>query len=744
MSIRIKIPGVGEAEAVNAAQEDTLRQLVSLTAQAAGRNRRFDSDMASKLNAQQDAAEDAAQSMAKLSAYSRQAGSSSSTYFNSLNSYISETSFNARSMTDSLANFGRDLATMPFQITNSLFRAFNSSNLADPVVEAAKTLNLGIGLAASSVTALAAVLGGVPKLFGLDAVGSAIQTAGGKSAEILQNVFTNLNDRMAAELVQSIASLQEFNKVGASFSGGITELRMAASYGGLLLDQYTRVVKNSRENMLMFGSNMRDASITLSSYSNYMAKFTTDGTADGRTFRNELRMMGYGVEEQTELIASYLAMQRQNMTAERFAQLTRKEVAEGTRQYAADLKILAEFTGKDAKALMERARQESMRGALLSELNAEQRKSFMDTSSALSRFPDSIRGNIERALVQQLKGGAITEPLIAANVEASEFVRDLAEKIRRGETSMIDYTIQQAEILRQQNDRYVKLNKGVEDTAAVFGATGFVAELANFRNAVSGMKILDPNAVERSREALEKQAKAGDPVSKAFLVAADSAQNFGIFVQDLATKYMPQYSKLIADTAEISARVIATLTAALAGDPRAISSIKEQLEKLSNKIEGMTENIGTRAKGGKILKPELSYIGEAGPEAVVPLVDGKTIPVNLTGIEKLMTPEINFDTKQLTQAFAEVIRAKSMPQQTTTKPDDYKQEMSTALSTAVSDILTGPSGFISALNTVKVQLADDNDKQLHIMREQISKLDELVRAMQDNIRVNENIANVLS
>jgi hypothetical protein len=46
--------------------------------------------------------------------------------------------------------------------------------------------------------------------------------------------------------------------------------------------------------------------------------------------------------------------------------------------------------------------------------------------------------------------------------------------------------------------------------------------------------------------------------------------------------------------------------------------------------------------------------------------------------------------------------------------------------------------------SVKTQLSDDTNKQMGAMQEQISKLNDLVSIMQDNVRASERIANELS
>jgi hypothetical protein len=791
MAIVVNIPNIGPVTVDNAAQENTLQELVRLTAQASTKSRRSEADLSNQLRRNASAADDAGASMSQLANSSRQASNASSSYYSQLNESVAKSSYAVGDLSVQMRSFASDMLTVPYQISMAFTKAFSGSAFSDPVTEAANALSAGIGLASRGASLLGNVLGKAVGALGLEKIGGVLSDSTDAAAQVVGTVLTDLNQRMATELTHSIKSLAEFNKMGASFSGGIGELRDMASTGGLTLDQFTRVVKNSRENLLTFGGNLRDGSLTLAGYQNYMAKATISGTADGRTFRNELRLMGYTVEEQAEVTASYLANLRMTQSSEQMRAMTNKQVAEGTRAYAADLKILSEFTGKDAKALQERARIESMRGALMSRLDDTQRKSYMDTSSALARFPDSIKGNMEKALVQQLAGGVITDPVIAANAEATQYIRDLAAKIKEGNTNMVDYTIKQTDTLKKSNDAYVKASGGVEDTAAALGATGFVADLANFRNAISGMKPIDADAVERSRKALENQTKAVDDVSTGFIKAQEAAQAFAVYSQNLATKFLPDYSNLISNTAQLTARAVSLIAGALTGDTVVQGKLGQDLIKQLEALKGILSNVGGRAMGGKILAPELSVIGEAGPEAVVPLLDGKTIPVDISGTEKLKSPsqdmssviqklQGSFDTatakmqrpvpvdlsgldkiKSPSEDISAVIQqlqgnfavAASKMQKSATPDQDYKKQelindLPDTLATALENVLAGPNGLstvmTTVMTTVKSQMADDNRMQQTIMQSQNERLDTLISAMQDNVRVSERIANELS
>jgi hypothetical protein len=103
-------------------------------------------------------------------------------------------------------------------------------------------------------------------------------------------------------------------------------------------------------------------------------------------------------------------------------------------------------------------------------------------------------------------------------------------------------------------------------------------------------------------------------------------------------------------------------------------------------------------------------------------------------------------TKSMQDGFSSIVSAMQAAQQKTqseSKKPDTNESLPAVISDALTAVFEGPNGFASVMNSVKAQLSDDNTKQLGAMQEQISKLNDLVSAMQDNVRASENIANVL-
>jgi predicted histidine transporter YuiF (NhaC family) len=59
-------------------------------------------------------------------------------------------------------------------------------------------------------------------------------------------------------------------------------------------------------------------------------------------------------------------------------------------------------------------------------------------------------------------------------------------------------------------------------------------------------------------------------------------------------------------------------------------------------------------------------------------------------------------------------------------------------------LMQGTSGLTVAMESLRKQLADDNNRAYGALQEQLNKLDDLVREMRNNTSANENIANMLA
>jgi hypothetical protein len=723
------IPGVGRVEINGIAEEATMRELLRTMTAMSNKNRRFDTDLAQSFKGIDRSADDITSSMNNMSSSARMASSSTTSLYNELQGQLSKSGNAVGDLGSYALTFGHDLLSTSTLISKEWAKSFNASTIADPVAVAAGTINAGLTLAGDSAGLFSNAMGRLASTV-LGPFGTALGLAGADVSKLGSRVLGIINEHLAKELTLSIKTMHDFAMMGGNFAGSIDEIRQTASLSHLNLEQFAKVVKNNREELQGLG---QATDLSTKRFATFMGAMDTERSNFGRTFRQELRAMGYDVEAQGDVMASYLQILRSTMSQQQFNNLQARQVAEGTREYAGNLKILAEFTGKDAKALMEKARAESMRGALMNQLDGKQKEAFHLSTAALYKLPEDIRGPVQNALMQYIAGGTITEPTIAANERMMEFVVGLAEKIKVGGTNMTDFTLKQIGVLQQQTIEYNKLTGGIESMNALFGASGIVQNLGKMNDALLAMKPIDPKEVAASRANMKSMAEAEGEVVEGYLRAQQQAQNFANFLSSLGTQLLPTYSGVIGDTVKITTEAIKIMIKSIGGSDtsRDVDRLVKNVDEAFDRIQRNIQNIPQRADGDIVNGAQLSWIGEAGPEAIIPLKNGKTIPVEFSQKTNQADPNgLIMNSKQNKDQQDNSKMVEKLPEVIASALENALKNSDDKFSTAIADLKNG--------------LISTSKDQTNILYQQAEKLDNLVTAMQDNTRASEQIAYSMS
>jgi hypothetical protein len=641
---------------------------------------------------------------------------------------------------------------------------------------------MAIGLAVKGVGVFGSAAGGiVSSVPGLGKLGDLFGKSIEGSAGVIGTVLTELNSHMAQELTGTIKNYSQFNKMGASFTESISDLRLYSTAAGMTVDQFTTAIKASRQDIGKFGANVADGSLMLARYSNYMNEFNAQGTKGGTSFRKELMLMGYGIEEQTELTAGYLASLRGVMSAEKIRDMDAKKVAEGTKQYAADLKVLADITGQDAKAAQERARQVSMEADIMAQLKTpEEVEKFQ---AALRSMPEyAKKGFMEYVSSggQAITDGA-TNVFMAQNAKLMPMYEQQYAQMKDANVNSKEVqrtTLNSAREVAEEQRRIAQDGGAVINQAYRMGASG-VGEYAKMINEATASGLYSKDAVDNSITAQEKQVKTQDLLTKSMVDAADSTQKFAVFTQELSSKYLPQYAELLKNTTSLTTDVLKSAATKITGVPSGPTDISGGIDRLLkdltpavkqgmelgwNSIKGTLGDwmrnyafggnqpaITPRAAGGPVSANMPYIVGEEGPELRVFDSPGTILPSSvLAGLSQQLNQPDQSSPRQMQESFASTLQSIKQQAQTasdraaTIKPKENIEELPTALQTALEKVLSGPSGFVTPITEFKNQLIDNNKTQQSMLQEQIDKLKDLIDAMGENTRVNERIANELS
>jgi hypothetical protein len=582
------------------------------------------------------------------------------------------------------------------------------------------------------------------------------------------------NQFLAAELKKTTEAMKTFTAAGASFAGGLTEMRTVANGSGLNLKAFTEVVRSSRESIAGMGMTVGEAAVQLGQG---MQATTTQVGRSGRSLRDEMLAMGYSYEEQGVIMAQYSANMKAGGQLEK---MTKEEIAAGTRKYAADLKVLSDITGEDAKKKMEEARKESMRAAIMANMSDDERTKFMQAYA-------SVPKEMQQSVLEYFASGgtAVTNAggalMRATNKEFDKTLQAMYSGVKDQNLTASQLQDQTLNNVKAIGDEQRKLNReggaaAAADQAVILGKVGGAAqEYANLANAAASRMYGDADA---SRKAAEGQATTQDKATQGFAQATDAAMKFSIAMEDLATKALPKYSELLGQALQgmvdtlrkIGVDIPKTEAEIAAEKKKAVEAESARAAEAERKagssmaMEGF--EIPQYASGGIAEGPKSGHLAMLhGKEAVIPLGDNK-VPVSFEpGFAELLSKasmlvsgagsDATFGSGvTLSKDFNEGIRGlfdRAMSQRgELEKTDEGRAQFAEAMKSmtdTLSSLRQGREGLMTGIAEGRVSggdgILDTNNRMIELLEQFVSKQDELKREMERSRETQEMITTLL-
>lgn len=503
-------------------------------------------------------------------------------------------------------------------------------------------------------------------------LGPLIEMLGGKAAQLAEEGIKILGE----ELVKTRENFKKITGAGALFAGGMTEMRQQAGRAGLTVEDFGNAIKNNTASLSAMGMGMAQAS-------KRMAGIT--GELRRSDMGKQLQNLGYGMEE----FASLSAQTAANLNSSgKLRTMSDAEVAKATLAYGKDLKILQGITGEDAKKKMEEARTRSMEADLLAQAMAKGGPEAMEKlRNQLATMPESMKKGYMEFV--STGGNAIadsaTNVAISQNPKIMEQYRQMFTTLGDGskdasaalkETGML--TANTAEYARQHAGSMQSIATGarLSGNALLQGATDIANSLILVNQTVT------KNSVDASVVAAEKLAKSTDPLTNKVNDLETATYDLKVAVEQKITPLLGTYATHLKSMLSTVGDIVEKINAAMDKmDVDAAAKAKGENEKtgetagmvggtvllgaiggifggpvgaaiggalggfLGEKLGGLigslfddkkpaaatpripTEPAKKFALGG--VTREKAIFGEQGPEAAVPLPDGRTIPVTL-------------------------------------------------------------------------------------------------------------------
>jgi stringent starvation protein B len=456
-------------------------------------------------------------------------------------------------------------------------------------------------------TALAGA-GGTVGAFGL-----ALTVAGG-AVSFLSNQMSELAKSgiqfLLSQTRKMIEGFQVMSRIGAVFSGGMEDMTQTALKSGMTIEQFSKTIEASRNDLNRLGIGLNEAARKMGDVMN---------SREGKKLRDGLFGLGMSAEEQGQALAATMAIMAGPSGK---LKASNAEVAEATGRYAKDLKIIANITGEDAKARMEKLRQDNDTLAFNSYLNglSETERTKQVAAMALMSTED------QRAFREKkIYGTVISQDLNVAratNAGIRKAQDEAAEAATRGQLD----TAEQAKIY----------NRNMKEAQEESIKRGKDMGLAQSGAAVEASKVLNANMNHYNKfgdiqqginEITESQAK-GAKQSGSDLMKVN--QKFAKDLQDIARKHLPAFSDSLQATIKGIKEAVEASIANTA--PATMGSMLERGWQLIKDNVGTILTLGAIAVGKDGLSKLVNMgSGGAGAASSARYAPGSMAPPTMSG-----------------------------------------------------------------------------------------------------------------
>jgi hypothetical protein len=519
-------------------------------------------------------------------------------------------------------------------------------------ITAAGNLGSAAGAGLSAAGSAASAFGKKGRVVGaaLDLLGMGIAGASKGISALASAVLPY----MIKEVERTLDSFQRMSTSGAMFADGMTGMRRAASDAGLSLETFSKIATANAESFGATGLGVTGAAKKFADVSNIMSK---------SGIQQQILNLGYSLEEYGSLTADVMA--DLNRTGNLRA-VSDEQIASITGQYAKDLRILSSITGEDAKKKLAAVRAENDILAFqqkLAEKSPEQRQAI---EAAMASMTAAQQKNLREVIMFGSvinQEGAIMEATIPAQAELTRSFKELYDSDKLNLENVSRLQSQKSQEIQRQGQAQAGLGQ-----AGYFGGiAGGTAQAIN--ELMKNSRKYTEAAVEGGIAGVNKQATTQDALTNSTIGVVLAVEAMRVEMEKLVMesgalaefgKMLDQVTKAMAD----GLKELSGLAKPEAGGATTVDKLKGAvggafergsqgallggavgtvfgpagtaiggatggiLGAIGGAIEGF---LGAgKALGGISAGPDSGYLEKLhGVEAVVPLPDGRSIPVTM-------------------------------------------------------------------------------------------------------------------
>jgi len=441
---------------------------------------------------------------------------------------------------------------------------------------------------------------------GVPIIGGFIAGAADATAALLKLA----NDKFAEQLEKNLTAMQEYTKTGIGFSGGLNDMQAAATEARVGIVDFAKAITKSKADLNLLGVSGGDAAKALAKN---LGQLTKKGPGGLPSLRDQMFNLGFSYDQQIEIAAQYMG---QMAASGKLEKMTKEELAQGTAELAKNMKVIADFTGKDAKEVTDRARKASQNAYLQATLSDNEIKVMQKVFPALEAFGDKSQ-DAQQAYMDALGGLAIDVPGFMQGPFHDAIIA-MADGTKNGALTVENAFSKSADTIANAIPD-AKRFMGDLGPAGLKKRPGEVTNMnAVYEALVTRKGGFKPGQVAEMEKNNEDQMKLADNTTKNLAKVYDQSQEFKVTMEGFLNSHLDWYAEKVAgafDKASSSILEAMGLKDGGSKPPADEPAYKRALRKLSG--AGVPDDYEAFADGGKIPSGTVGIVGEAGPEMVV-------------------------------------------------------------------------------------------------------------------------------
>lgn len=631
-------------------------------------------------------------------------------------------------------------------------------------------LNKGSQGAAKGMQNVGAAMMTVPgPTMAVGAVVTALGTVIGGASEAVSKLAKEGFGLMVEQTKKLISSFNQMSASGALFADGMTGMINAAGKSGLTVDQFSKVVAGNTDNMIMFGGSVSGG---IKKLGEVTGRFSEDA-------KRQMLNLGFSFEEQASFTAEYMdGLARSGKLAGKSQTDLANESVKYMTSLRVISSITGE-DAKKAQARAKAASEQAAVQAKLSEMGPDAMAKYQqmvkmygaEYEGAIGQLvtTGAVTGDAAVALAQM--------PTMAAQLQSGvEDIGNSSVDLTRAQRNQISAMNSGAAATKEEA---LAASKTV-GLASQYGK-GYQEASKMFSGALRNASRAAEDGFATAGTAAEDQAKTQDVTTTNLTNAGIAAQDLQLKLQALVVEVLPGFSSIVekimtgyndvfdairkalglsgktgTDVVGAEAKKLrdAKTAAIAAGGPNAAKTVSDIIQQEQQNLNSQTKRLSQRdakdllasphdATFAEILKEYglteaqladlaagkakklgtggitngLSFAGESGPEAVIPLPDGKSVPVAMQPSQKNASPE----------NFADSVKSMLDDVAKSLKPDTAQSNQSPAMAPAMIQFNN------EILSSIK--------SQTDILTANMAKYDLMIRALQDSANIQKGILN---